>query len=345
MKKLLVIIVLMLMLSGCSYGKIVNEDITIDMTKSFDPMSVITDLKDGASVEYQIDEDNSTLLVDITFNDKVQHLEKEVELLYPEYSLKDNIVLDLVNGTSQDDFITVEDGVNVSYELNEDDNSIVIHLNKGIWSKEIIADATIIHPDYAIKDEINIATFPCFYKIEDIVTTEEGVDVESKLDKDKGEITVHLSKGEWSIEEAVKINFVEPAYPLRYIAVEMWYDDYQQPSVPDEYIEFSSNKTGTVAGKGTIANSIMDFTYSQDTGKFNLYNLENTFWYQQEVNCDSEYNRPNFKEITQWKQDSLNYCKFVSNISYNGEIEIKDGYLYFTYYTNYYSTTTKFALE
>lgn len=345
MKKLFITLFLILMVSGCSYGKITNEDITIDMTKVFDPMSVITDLKDGASVEYKIDEDNSMLLIDITFNDKVQHLEKEVELLYPKYSVKDDIKLDLVNGISQDDFITVEEGVEVNYELNEDSNSIVILLNKGIWSKEIVAEANIIHPEYSIKDEVDIATFPCFYKIEDIVSTEEGVDVESQLDKEKAEITVHLAKGEWSIEKIVKVNFVEPTYPLRFIAVEAWYDDYQQPSVPDEYIEFYSDKTGMVAGKGSIANSRMDFTYSQDTGKFNLNNLENTFWYVQEVNCDSEWNRPNYKEITQWRQDGLNYCKFVSNISYNGEIEIKDGYLYFTYYTNYYSNTTKFALE
>ena len=345
MKKLFIIIVLMAMLSGCSYGKLIKEDIAIDMTKPFDPMSVITDLKEGTSVEYQIDEDNSMLLVDITFKGKVQHIEKEAELLYPQYSLKDNIVLDLVNGISQDDFITVEDGVEVSYELNENDNSIVIFLNKGIWSKEIVTEANIIHPEYSIKDEVDISTFPGFYRVDDILSAEEGVDIKSRLDKERGIITVQLSKGEWSTSKDVKVNFIDPTYPLRYIAVETWYDDYQQPSIPDEYIEFQSDKAGMVAGKGNIANSRMDFTYSQDTGKFNLYNLENTFWYKQEVNCDSEYNRPNYKEITQWKQDGLNYCRFVSNISYNGEIVIDDGYLYFTYYTNYYSKTIKFSLE
>ena len=42
-------------------------------------------------------------------------------------------MLDLVKGINQDDFITVEDGVEVDCELNEDDNSIIIFLNKGIW--------------------------------------------------------------------------------------------------------------------------------------------------------------------------------------------------------------------
>ena len=36
MKKLFIILFLILMVSGCSYGKITNEDITIDMTKVFD---------------------------------------------------------------------------------------------------------------------------------------------------------------------------------------------------------------------------------------------------------------------------------------------------------------------
>lgn len=46
---------------------------------------------------------------------------------------------------------------------------------------------------------------------------------------------------------------------------------------------------------------MIDFTYSQD----------------------SEYNRPCHKKIAQWKHNCLNYCKFVSSISYNGEIKTK----------------------
>ena len=81
-------------------------------------MPVLTDLKDETSDK--INEDDSKLLIDISFQDKVQ-------LIYPQYTLKENIILNLADGINQDDFITFEEDVSVSYELNEENNSIIIH--------------------------------------------------------------------------------------------------------------------------------------------------------------------------------------------------------------------------
>lgn len=48
--------------------------------------------------------------------------------------------------------------------------------------------------------------------------------------------------------KTVKLNFVEHEYPLRYIAVKMRHDD----CVPDEYIEFYSDKTGMIDKKDSL---------------------------------------------------------------------------------------------
>ena len=202
-----------------------------------------------------------------------------------------------------------------------------------------------MHPAYSIVEETKVALFPGIYNIDDIVATEEGVNVEYVFDKDKGVISVRLSKGEWEVSREVKVNYVEPDYPLRYVAVEAWYDDHKQPWVPEGYIDIYSDVSGMVWGRGNIAESTLDFTYSQATGEININTLANTFWFSQEVNCDSEYNRPNYKEITQWKQSGFNYCRFVSNVSFEGTYKIEDGFLYLTYYAGGYYTTEKFVLS
>lgn len=65
-------------------------------------MPVLTNLKDGTSDK--INEDDSKLLIDISFQDKVQ-------LIYPQYTLRENIILNLADGINQDIFITVEEVV------------------------------------------------------------------------------------------------------------------------------------------------------------------------------------------------------------------------------------------
>lgn len=63
-------------------------------------MPVLTDLKDETSDK--INEDDSKLLIDISFQDKVQ-------LIYPQY--KENIILNSADVIHQDIFITVEEVV------------------------------------------------------------------------------------------------------------------------------------------------------------------------------------------------------------------------------------------
>lgn len=46
---------------------------------------------------------------------------------------------------------------------------------------------------------------------------------------------------------------------------------------------------------GEKAESTLDFTFSKDLGEIIINTLSNTFWYKQNVNCDSEYNRPNYR--------------------------------------------------
>lgn len=46
------------------------------------------------------------------------------------------------------------------------------------------------------------------------------------------------------------VNFVEPDYPLLYVTVEAWYDDYQKPWMPDGYIDIYIYISGRVYGRG-----------------------------------------------------------------------------------------------
>ena len=90
MKRLVFILIITAMLFGCAFAD-VSKDITIDMTKEFVPESVMNNIKEGTEISYLIDEENSKLILELTNKDKTQTIERDVKLVYPEYSIIENI--------------------------------------------------------------------------------------------------------------------------------------------------------------------------------------------------------------------------------------------------------------
>lgn len=150
MKKIIVIL-LILLLAGCgekSLGKMSDESITIYTAENFDPMSVLLNVEEGTEVSYELDEENSKLVITLTKDDQVQTLEKEVEIVKPLVVANENIVIDTYKGYDVNDLITVEEGTTVEQSLDEEAGILTITAKNGerVETVEVPVELTDSNP-------------------------------------------------------------------------------------------------------------------------------------------------------------------------------------------------------
>ena len=143
MKRTAVIILALLILCGCSTPEVTDEDVTVDLTSDFDIDSILSNVKEGSNVSYQLDKENSKLIITIEYGDKTETLEKEVTIEEPQYSIKDDISFNPYLDYDINDFITVEDGVSIDYSLDIKSSTLTFNLSKGNWSKSIDKQVTL----------------------------------------------------------------------------------------------------------------------------------------------------------------------------------------------------------
>ena len=342
MKKLFIILFLILMVSGCSLAKI-DKDITIDMTKEFESETVLSDIKEGTEINYFIDEDNSKLIINLANKDKEQKIEKDVTLLYPEYSISEDITADLVKGFNIEDYITTEEGVNVSYKLDKENQKITVTLSKGIWQKTIAQDATIKIPYFEVADEIKITKL-FGLRIDDFVKAEEGVEIEYDFDKENMKLSVTLSKGQWSENIIKDVNYVELEYPVTFTSVEGgFFDDIKEMTdtklilVSPTYCYYESEAdTSTPEGVTTK----WEFNYNQDDKTMTAKTITNRFWYNGHVNCTNPS-----ASITHWSEGSRDYCTFVFPVNYHYRYEIDGDYFIYIQEESDFTYRIKFKLD
>lgn len=150
MKRLLTLLLILAMVSGCSakpLAKLTEEAINIDITEDFDPASVLTDVQEGTDVSYELDEENSHLVITLTKDDKTETLETDVTITYPRFELPENITIDTYTGYDINGLVETEDGVEISSELNEETGELTITYTKGNYSQTITQEVEVVNSD------------------------------------------------------------------------------------------------------------------------------------------------------------------------------------------------------
>lgn len=153
MKKLLILIIICIALSGCDVIKktnVISEDITIDITKKIEPSDYLVNLKEGQEVSYVLDEENSLLTITVTQQDKEPLVfEKEVKIEYPEIEISDDIVYDF---NKEDEFdinalVDVPEGTTIDYTVDEETGQMSITFTKGAYTKTVSKEVEIVEKE------------------------------------------------------------------------------------------------------------------------------------------------------------------------------------------------------
>lgn len=125
-----------------------NETIDIDGTSDID-LSLFYDVTSKVK-EYDLNEDKTIL----TITDENSTFDIPVNLVYPAYTIKQDITIDTYVGYDINEFVTVDDkDVIVTSELDEDNSLLNIVLTKNDWvlTESVSVTLTSSEPQYPIK--------------------------------------------------------------------------------------------------------------------------------------------------------------------------------------------------
>lgn len=131
MKKLLFLLIVLLMMSGCdsSLGHLkTKEDETViyNITNGFNVMDVL-DVKDNVDVKTELDKENSELIITLTKGDKTETLYQKVEIQEPLALIEEeNIVINAYDIDVFSLLSDVREGTDIAVELDEDTSELKV---------------------------------------------------------------------------------------------------------------------------------------------------------------------------------------------------------------------------
>ena len=143
MKRIISILFILLVLCGCTTPKVTDGEVIIDLTQEFDVNTILENVKEDTEVSYELDKENSKIIISLTRNNETETLEKEVTILEPQYTIKDDIKFNPYLDYNINDFITVDEGVKINHTVDTKTSKITFNLSKGIWSKTVEKEFTI----------------------------------------------------------------------------------------------------------------------------------------------------------------------------------------------------------
>lgn len=109
--------------SGCtsSLAKLNDEEYVYDVRDDFDPYLLLSDVKEGTNVDYEINETESKVILTLSNEDKTQTLEKDIVLQYPLGTLtQENIDYYTFREFDALDYIELTEGTECKAEVNID---------------------------------------------------------------------------------------------------------------------------------------------------------------------------------------------------------------------------------
>lgn len=145
-KKLLLIPILMLLLTGCGEVAKLNitttEPITIDATEKLDPSIYLKSLDKNATVDYEI-KDNE-LIISVTKGDKTTDFNVPIQVNEPKVSIDRHITVDKYVGYDLEQYIHEDEGVTHTTNFDEDTGKLSVTFTKGEWSTTLEDDVTVL---------------------------------------------------------------------------------------------------------------------------------------------------------------------------------------------------------
>lgn len=83
MKKICMLLFTLFILSGCAnkpLAKLAEEPVEIDMTESFDPSSILSDIQEGSEITTDLDQTAGKMTITLAKGDKTETIETDVIL-------------------------------------------------------------------------------------------------------------------------------------------------------------------------------------------------------------------------------------------------------------------------
>ena len=121
------------------------ETIDIDGTLPVDMNQFYSNPDKLAKVSYLISADETTMTVTDENGEEPHSFDVPVNVIYPEYTIAENITIDTYVGYDINEFVTAEEGVEVVSELDEENSLLNITLSKNDWINNVKKEVTIIN--------------------------------------------------------------------------------------------------------------------------------------------------------------------------------------------------------
>lgn len=119
------------------------DTVDVDGTLPVDMNQFYSNPERLAKVSYAFNEDETTMTVTDENGEEPHLFDVPVNVIYPEYTIAEDITIDTYVGYDINDFVTAEEGVEVVSELDEENSLLVITLSKNDWTKTIEKEVVI----------------------------------------------------------------------------------------------------------------------------------------------------------------------------------------------------------
>lgn len=117
------------------------ETVNLDGTAKVDLSQFYTDPAKLSKVSYSFNDDETIMTVTDENGEEANTFDVPVSVSYPSYTVAEDITIDTYVGYDINDFVTADEGVEVTSKLNE--NILTITLSKGIWSETLEKEVTL----------------------------------------------------------------------------------------------------------------------------------------------------------------------------------------------------------
>lgn len=296
MKKLLLILLTALLLTGCKVMKL-NDGVTKDTPVSFASIPSAEELV-TVDEETTLSEElaGDKYIITATKGEKVETMEFPVT--FDTIDVDGTLPVDLAQFYSNKDKLA-----NLTYTFNDEETIMTITDNNNEEPHTFDVPVNVIYPTYSVAEDITIDTY-VGYDINEFVSTEEGVEVTSVLDEENSTLSITLSKNDWSVNETVPVTLTssEPQYPLNYKMLGITSPDgVYHPNDRQCWIRFDSATSGQI---GCVLNDYTaNFVSDPDTSilKYGVetvlkYWFEDEYFYFTKLN-DSRYGTAKYISI------------------------------------------------
>lgn len=117
------------------------EAVDIDGTLPVDLSQFYSNPDKLAKISYVFNDDETVMTITDENGEEPHSFDVPVNVIYPSYTIEDDITIDIYTGYDINNFVTADEGVEVTSELNE--NILTITLSKGIWNETLEREVTL----------------------------------------------------------------------------------------------------------------------------------------------------------------------------------------------------------